>query len=726
MKKEKTHKDIEKQQKTKKGRTDLGNSRYYFNRELSFIEFNKRVLAESEYEGHPLLERLKFVSIFSTNLDEFFMIRVAGLKRQIQAGVVELSRDGMTPEEQFVEIRKRLLKLYARQEEILLKELLPELEKNDIHFHEIKNLTKKEVEYLDSYFCETVLPVLTPLTLDPGHPFPRIINRALNIVFVLDDMQKKSAEKRIAFLQIPGFLPRFVPLPDRKGYHFVLIEQLIKWHARTLFPGLNIEAANPFRVTRDADFEIAEDEAEDLLKEIAEQIKNRIWGSAAVRLEVSANMPEFLVEILMNSLELQKEDVYILSRPLNLGDLMQLLKIEKRELKDKPFKTRIHSEFNGEGSEIFDALKKKELIVHHPFDSFTNSTLKLIKTAASDPDVLAIKITLYRTGTNSPVVDALKLAAENGKAVTAFVELKARFDEDANIIWAQELENAGCHVIYGVLGLKTHCKICVIVRREPDGLRSYLHLSSGNYNSITARIYTDLAFFTTNPDFAKDAIHLFNYLTGYSYHKEWNNLVVAPMGLRKKIVELIDREAELHTPENPGLIFVKLNSIAHGEVTQALYRASQKGVRIQLLVRGICCLVPGVKGVSENIEVRSIIGRFLEHSRVFYFKNTGKEEIYLSSADWMTRNLHKRVELMFPIFDKSLKKEMKKLLEIYWKDNTKSWRLKPDGTYELLQPSEGEEPFSAQQFFLDELMKFKKKKKNRILPKHITLKHIDK
>ncbi len=702
---------------------DLNDSKYYLNRELSFIEFNKRVLKEAESPEHPLLERLKFVSIFSTNLDEFFMIRVAGLKRQIQAGVVELSMDGMSPAEQFNEIRKRLLVLYKWQENILLNDLLPELEKEGIHFHDINKLDKDDKEYLEKFFCETVLPVLTPLTLDPGHPFPKIINRVLNIVFVLNDSHKKLSEKRVAFLQIPAFLPRFVKLQHKDGYHYVLIEQLIKWHAFTLFPGLTIEAANPFRVTRDADFEIAEDEAEDLLKEIAEQIKNRIWGSAVVRLEVSSSMPDFLVDILKESLDLTDNDVYVHSRPLNLADLLELLKIERRELKDKPFKTRIYHQFSGEGNYIFDALSKKDLLVHHPFDSFTNSTLKLIKTAANDPDVLAIKITLYRTGTNSPVVAALKQAAENGKSVTAFVELKARFDEDANIVWAKELEDVGCQVIYGVMGLKTHCKICVIIRRENQGLKTYLHLSTGNYNSTTARIYTDFALFTVDKDFAADSIHLFNYLTGYSYNTNWNKLVVAPMGLRKKLIELIEREIELHTAGNPGFIFAKLNSIAHEEVTQALYRASQKGVRVQLLVRGICCLVPGIEGVSENIEVRSIIGRFLEHSRVFYFKNGGNEEIYLSSADWMTRNLHNRVELMLPILNKSIKKEIKKLLEIYWKDNKKSWRLLPDGTYEKLQPKEGEAPFSAQEYFFNELFKIKKRKKMRILPKHKIFKH---
>jgi len=699
--------------------TELRSPKYFFNRELSFLEFNKRVLKEAESQEHPLLERLKFVSIFSSNLDEFFMIRIAGLKGQIQAGVVELSMDGMTPQEQFTEIRKRLVEMYAKQQDILLNQIIPELESNGIHFHDLKKLTKKDLEYLNEYFCKTILPVLTPLSLDPGHPFPRIINRALNIIFLLKDNQKKSEDKRIAFLQIPAFLPRFIELPNKKGKHFVMIEQLIKSHADKLFPGLTIEAANPFRVTRDADFELAEDEAEDLLKEIAEQIKNRIWGSAIVRLEVSKSMPKYLVDVLMKTLAIDDDDVYTLGRPLHLVDLMQLLNIEKRELKDKPFKTRVYPQFAGEGDDIFDALKQNDLIVHHPFDSFTNSTLKLIKTASKDPKVLAIKITLYRTGSNSPIVDALKTAAENGKAVTAFVELKARFDEDANIVWARELEKAGCHVVYGVIGLKTHCKICLIIRNEEEGIQSYLHLSTGNYNSTTARIYTDLGLFTTNKDFADDAIQVFNFLTGYSYHKDWKSLIVAPAGLRKKLVELINRETELHTDDNPGHIFVKLNSIAHVEVTQALYRASQKGVRIQLLVRGICCLKPGIKGVSENIEVRSVIGRFLEHSRVFYFKNNGDEEIYISSADWMTRNLHKRVELMFPVYDAKLKKDMKNLLKLYWKDNKKSWRLKPDGSYELLEPNNGEEPFSAQKYFFDELFKIKKRKKLRPLPKNI-------
>ena len=696
---------------TPKKEIDLSSPVYYLNRELSFLEFNKRVLAEAESLEHPLLERMKFVSIFSTNLDEFFMIRVAGLKSQMMAGVVELTPDGMTPLEQLREIHKRLVPLYIRQEEILTKVIFPELEKNGIFIHDIEKLDKPDREYLNKYFNDTVLPILTPLTLDPAHPFPRIINRSLNIGFVLIDKHKKNIEKRIAFIQIPAMLPRFIPLPGKTGYHFILVEHLIRDNAEVLFKGLEIEAANTFRVTRDADFDIAEDEAEDLLKEIAEQVKNRKWGNAAVRLEVSKAMPDYLVNILMKSLELEPDDVYVMGRPLNLIDLLQLMKIESRKLKDIPFQTHIIKPFLLDGPEIFDRLKKQDYLAHYPFDSFTNSTLKLLQTASTDPDVLAIKITLYRTGLNSPIVDALKVAAENGKAVTAFVELKARFDEENNIIWAKELEQVGANVVYGVLGLKTHCKICVIVRRELSELKTYIHLSTGNYNSTTARIYTDLALFTTNKDFADDAIHLFNFLTGYSYHKEWNKFIVAPSGLRKKLVELINREAELHTPENPGLIFAKMNSIAHEEVTQALYKASQKGVKIQLLVRGICCLKPGIKGVSDNIEVRSIIGRFLEHSRIFYFKNSGDEEIYLSSADWMTRNLHKRVELMYPVFDVSIKEKLKDILNIYWRDNKKSWKLMSDGSYQHVQPKPNEELFSVQEFLIEELIKNMRKRK---------------
>ncbi len=694
---------------------NLNSTDYYFNRELSFLEFNKRVLAEAEDLSQPLLERLKFVSILSSNLDEFFMIRVAGIKNQVLAGVVELSMDGMTPQEQMTEIRKGLLPLYAKQEQILNEILLPELEKENVVLHFYDMLTKEEKKKLKGYFCQSVLPLLTPLSLDPAHPFPRIINRSLNIAFVLNDKSKKSPDRRIAFLQLPSFLPRFVPIDNPVGYHFVLMESIIKANAEVLFPGLFIEAAHTFRVTRDADVEIAEDEAEDLLREIAEQIKHRKWGTAAVRLEVSAKMPEYLLELLRGSLELEPTDVYIVNRALNLPDFMQLTKLDLRLLKDIPFQTNILPEFSIDGPSIFSAIKKRDIIVHHPYDSFTNSVLKFINLAASDNDVLAIKMTLYRAGTNSPIVAALKQAAENGKDVTAFVELKARFDEENNITWAKELEHVGVHVVYGVLGLKTHCKIAMVVRKESDKLQTYLHLSTGNYNHSTARLYTDLGLFTANEQFGTDAIHLFNYLTGYSHHKDWNHFIVAPINLRQRIIELIDRETELHTPENPGMIWAKMNSIAHGEVSKALYRASQKGVKINILCRGICCIKPGLEGISENIEVRSILGRFLEHSRLFLFQNGGNKEIYLSSADWMSRNLHNRVELMFPVYDKSIQKMLIEFFNIYWKDNKKSWLLNSDGSYTKLQPKDDEPPFSAQEYFLSESQKFRKKTKHKLV-----------
>lgn len=690
-------------------------AKLFLNRELSLIEFNKRVLAEAESLEHPLLERLKFISIVSSNQDEFFMIRVAGLKNQIQAGIVDLSSDGMTPQEQLREIRKRLIPLYEKQTKILLEDIIPALEKEGVYFHNFRDLSEEEKAELNKFFCQSILPVLTPLSLDPAHPFPRLINRSLNIVFAINDTHKKFEERKIAFIQVPSFLPRFVRINRISGHHFVLIEQIIKAKAEVLFPGLEIITAHTFRVTRDADIEIAEDEAEDLLDEIAEQIKHRKWGTAAVRLEVSGRMPAYLVELLREALELEPDDVYILNRPLNLPDFIQLLKLDIRHLKDPPFQTRILPELQGVNKNIFSAISEKDLMVHHPFDSFTNSVLRFVNESADDPDVLAIKITLYRTGTNSQVVAALKRAAEKGKDVTAFVELKARFDEESNIHWARELEQVGVHVIYGVLGLKTHCKILLVVRKENNILRTYLHLATGNYNQITARLYTDIGLFTAHPEIASEAIHLFNFLTGYSYYKDWKHLLVAPINLRQKFIQLINREAELHTPDNPGFIFAKMNSLAHDEVTKALYRASMKGVKINLIVRGVCCLRPGIEGLSENIEVRSILGRFLEHSRIFMFKNGGDNEFYLSSADWMTRNLHRRVEIAFPVYDKNLKKQLYDLLNIYWKDNNKAWRLLPDGSYEKIIPTNGSAPFSAQNFLLKKIEKSRKKIPQKVL-----------
>lgn len=685
---------------------DFTNPKYYLNRELSLLEFNYRVLLEAQNKKHPLLERLKFAVILSSNLDEFFMIRVAGLKSQLSEGIMELSYDGKTPARQLQEIRKKLLGLYQLQEDILMNEIFPEMEQNDIFIHQGGDLIPKELEYFREFFCEQVLPILTPLSLGPAHPFPRLINRSLNIVFVIKSTNKES-EKKLAFLQLPSTLPRFVELKGKSGHHFMLLEQIIISFSTYLFPGLEIETAVPFRVTRDADIEIAEDEAEDLLSEVEEQVKERLWGRAAVRLEVSNEMPDYLLKLLISTLELENQDVFIVGRPLNLPDFMQLTKLDMPNLRDKPFTSRNLVEFKDE-SNIFHAIHKKDLIVHHPFDSFTNSTLKFINTAAEDKDVLAIKITLYRVGGNAAVVQALKNAAINGKSVTAFVELKARFDEENNIVWARELEKVGVNVIYGVIGLKTHCKIVMVIRREHNKLQTYLHLSTGNYNQTTSRLYTDMAFFTSDEEFGSDAMNLFNYLTGYSEYKEWKRLVLAPNDLKNRIVAMINREAELHTPENPGVIIAKMNSLAHKEVIQSLYKASIKGVKIILLVRGICALKPGIEGVSENIEVRSIIGRFLEHSRIFYFKNGGDEEYYLSSADWMTRNLHTRVEIMFPILEQTLQRRIDRILALYLKDTNQTWFLQENGEYIKSKPKTKKEDFSAQEYILEKIKSTKR------------------
>jgi polyphosphate kinase len=680
------------------------------NRELSLIEFNRRVLLEAEDNYHPLLERLKFISILSSNLDEFFMIRVAGLKKQISAEVNEVSNDGRTPSETLKEIRARLVPLYEMQSKILLEDILPALENAGVYIHMFHDLNKEEKQNLHKYFYNSVFPLLTPKSLDSAHPFPKVINRNLNVAFVLEEKHKKVLEKKVAFLQLPQSLPRLVPIDREEGFHFVLLEQVIKAHADNLFPGLHIVASHTFRVTRDADIEIADDEAEDLIEEIEEQVKHRSWGTAAVKLEVSPNMPNYLVKLLTEYLELEPTDVYYHNRPLNLPDFMKLLKLDLPKLKDIPFQSRVVKELVKNDSQLFYAIKKKDFLLHHPFDSFSNSTLRFVNAAASDPSVQSIKITLYRTGMNSGIVEALKQAALNGKQVTAFVELKARFDEENNIIWAKDLEEYGCHVVYGVIGLKTHCKICAVARQEGEKIKMYLHLSTGNYNQVTSRLYTDVALLTSRDEYALDAIHLFNYLTGYSNYKDWEKFMVAPINLESRIIDMINREAENHTEEKPGLIIAKMNSLSETNVINALIKASQKGVKIKLLIRGICCIKPGIVGVTENIEIKSILGRFLEHSRVFYFQNCGQEEVFLSSADWMSRNLKNRVEIMFPILDKNHKNYLIELLKVYWRDNKKSWQLLPDGNYEKIIPKDGEDVFIAQDYFIKEAKSTKRYK----------------
>lgn len=677
----------------------------FINRELSLLEFNHRVLLEANNKKHPLLERMKFVSIVSSNLDEFFMIRIAGLKSQIAAGVNDLSYDGKTPQQQLKEIRIKLEQIYKLQEDILNNSIIKELETYKIYLHRFDKLQKYDLDYLEEYFQQNILPLLTPLVLDATHPFPRLIERSLNIAFVLGN---ENNEQKIAFVDIPNHIPRFAKLTRGEGHHFILTEALIKKFAYYLFPGLEIITSNTFRVTRDADIELAEDEAGDLLQEIEELIKNRKWKKAPVRLEVSNNMPIYLVEMLKEFLDLDNNDIFYLDRPLKLSDFIQILNLDIQELKDPPLKTKIPKQFSEENISVFEAIRKQDILVHHPFDSFADSTVKFINRASEDNQVIAIKITLYRVGSNSIIVEALKKAALNGKEVTAFVELKARFDEENNIIWARELEEAGAKVIYGVLGLKTHTKVLMVIRKEQQKLQTYLHFSTGNYNTVNSRIYTDIGFFTVDKDYAHDVINLFNYLTGHSQFNNWKKLIVAPTHLQKKIISLIRNESENSTPENPGEIFIKINSLAHRAVIQELYKASQKGVEIKLLVRGICCLKPGIKGLSENIKVKSNIGRFLEHSRIMYFKNA-ENKYYISSADLMTRNLQRRVETMMRIDDPKLQSKLKKILDTYWQDNTTSWELLSDGRYIKPKKISKEKSFNAQKYFLKQAEKKSRK-----------------
>jgi polyphosphate kinase len=525
-------------------------------------------------------------------------------------------------------------------------------------------------------------------------------------VFLLRDEIRPG--RKIAVLQVPPILSRLVQLKRSSGSHFILLEHIIQEYAYMLFPGYSIEESYSFRVTRDAELEIAEDEASDLISEIAEQVRQRRWGTDAIRLEIEEKAPDSLIQLLMKALDLQLFDVYKTGVPLNPTDLMSLFKLEKPELKDAPFFSKKILEFTDNPDDIFEAIRKRDYLVHHPFDSFTNSVVKFIDAAANDINVLAIKITLYRAGGSSPVVDALKRAAENGKQVTAFVELRARFDEENNIIWARELERVGVHVVYGILGLKIHTKITLVVRKEGKKIRTYLHLSTGNYNVSSSRIYTDIGYFTVREDFGKDAIALFNLLTGYSHQDEWQRISVAPEGLKQKVLDLIIRETEKSTQERPGFIFAKMNALVDEEVIQALYKASQHGVKIQLLIRGVCCLIPGIKGLSDNIEVRSILGRFLEHSRIFYFSNGSDEaEIYLASADWMPRNFMRRVEIMFPILDQKSYHLLEHILAVYWQDTVKSWLLNSDGSYTRLQSQE-DNAFWAQNHFLQEILSNKK------------------
>ncbi|HLA96996.1 MAG TPA: polyphosphate kinase 1 [Anaerolineales bacterium] len=687
---------------------DLNDPKLFINRELSMLEFQRRVLEEALDETNPLLERVKFLAILGSNLDEFFMLRVSGLKKQVDAGVVNLPPDGMPPAEQIAAIRKSTLQLIAQARDCLRNDLLPRLNQSGIHVLDYAELDEKQKGHVKSYFDEVIFPVLTPLAFDPGHPFPHISNLSLNLAVLIRD---ERGLEHFARIKVPDTLPRLVPIKRSSGgvrkdgtvpYHhyFVWLEQAISVNLDKLFPGMEVLEAHPFRVTRDADVEIQELEAFDLLETIEQNVRQRRFGSV-VRVTVNDDMPDHIRNILLKNLELERNDIYTLRGPLGLSGLMQLYQIDRHDLKDASFIPAVPYALQPEqlDGNIFAAIRREDILVHHPYQSF-NPVVEFLQTAARDPQVLAIKQTLYRVGGNPPVVEALLEAVENGKQVAVLVELKARFDEESNIGWAKKLESAGVHVIYGLLGLKTHSKIALIVRKEGEGIRRYMHLGTGNYNAVTAQLYEDLGMFTVDEAIGADVSDLFNYLTGYSNKKEYQKLLVAPVNLRKRMEELIKREIEHQQREGNGRLIFKMNSLVDKRMVQQLYRASQAGVKVDLLVRGICSLRPGLPGISENIQVTSILGRFLEHSRIYYFRNAGQEEIYIGSADLMPRNINWRVEVLFPVQDPRLIRHLRtKVLDTYLADNVKARRMKSDGSYERLKP-QPKEPLVNGQLWL--------------------------
>ncbi|MGB5294178.1 MAG: polyphosphate kinase 1 [Thermoanaerobaculia bacterium] len=688
---------------------NLNHRIYYFNRELSWLQFNERVLEEALDERHPLLERVKFLSIFSSNLDEFFMIRVSGLRRQLAGGALKAPPDGMSPGEQLKAIRSRLDPALDQAAGCWQGDLLVQLKDAGVKVLAYEELKSKQRKLLRKHFKREIFPVLTPLAFDPGHPFPHISNLSINLAVVIDD---PGRGEKFARVKVPHMFPRFVRVPSEekaeryeerglKGFesmNFVWLEEVIAANLDTLFPGLKVEAAYPFRVTRDADVEIEEDEASDLMSAMEVVVGRRHFGSA-VRLEVDARMPTRVRDILVDNLGLAPYQVFAVDGPLGQSDLMELTKLELPELKDPPFSPSDPKALKGEES-IFSVLKRRNVLLYHPYDSF-RPVVDFVRTAAEDPDVLAIKQTLYRVGPNSPIVEALRHARENGKQVSVLVELKARFDEENNIVWARSLEQAGVHVVYGLVGLKTHAKMCLVVRREPDGVKRYVHLGTGNYNPVTARIYTDQGYLTADPDIAADVSELFNALTGYSREDHYRKLVVAPGKMRQQLLERIQREIDCHLQDGNGHLAFKMNSLVDKACIRALYEASIAGVKVDLQVRGICCLRPGVERVSENITVTSIVGRFLEHSRIYYFRNGGQEEILLGSADLMPRNLGGRVETLFPIDDKRLKRALRdEILDLHLRDNVQSRQLMSDGGYVRLSFGEGDPVIDSQSLLL--------------------------
>jgi polyphosphate kinase len=663
----------------------------FINRELSLLEFQRRVLAEAQDETNPLLERVKFLSIFGSNLDEFFMVRVSGISKQVDANITGSSPDGLTPREELAAIRKLSLELYEEAYQCLHRKLQPRLEKAGIHVLPYMRLTKSQKQKADEYFKEFVHPILTPLALDPGHPFPHISNLSLNLAIVIRD---PKGNERFARLKIPSSLPRLVPIKRSSGaarkdgtiphhHYFVWLEQLIAANVGLLFPGMEVLEAHPFRVVRDADIEIQEIEADDLLENMQQSIRRRKFGSV-VQVTINKPMPASIRDLLIENLEIKRSNVFIQQTPLGLANLMQLYEsVERHDLKYLPYKPRVVNPFRDveEAEDIFAAIRRENILLHHPYDSFS-SVVDFLAASARDPNVLAIKQTLYRVGRNSPVVDALLEASERGKQVAVLVELKARFDEESNIGWARKLEQAGVHVVYGLIGLKTHSKIGLVIRQEGESVRRYVHLATGNYNAVTSNIYEDIGLFTCDEAVGADATDLFNYLTGYSLQQKYRKLLVAPVNLRQGLERLVRREIENARNGKKARLIFKANSIVDPEMIQLLYEASQTGVVVDLLVRGMCCLRAGVKGASDNIRVISVVGRFLEHSRVYYFYNQGQDEIYIGSADLMPRNLNHRVEVVFPLEHPDHVRYLRDhVLDLYLKEKARAWKLYPDGTY---------------------------------------------
>ncbi|MEZ5307736.1 MAG: polyphosphate kinase 1 [Pyrinomonadaceae bacterium] len=688
-------------------RLPVDDTQFLTNRELSWLEFNRRVLEEALDPSVPLLERLKFLAIFSTNLDEFFMIRVSGLKEQIAEGIFKLSPDGMTAEDQVREIRRVLRPMLMEQMLCLNDEILPALEQEGICVTGYGSLKRKEKELLNDHFLSDVFPILTPQAVDESHPFPYISNLSVNLGLIVEPDPRIAHGKishlfksaRFVRVKLPPTVKRLVGFESDGVQKYVPLGDLVSANISHLFPNMNPGQPYPFRITRDADIEIREDEAGDLLRVMEAELLHKRRFSFPVRLEVDSKMPETLVDLIAGSTGLTSEDVYRIQGHLNIPDLMSLYDIDRPDLKDRPISYSIPTSLKY-SENIFEVLKREDILVHHPYTSYSVIT-DFLEAAATDENVRAIKICLYRTGKDSPIVRSLMKASRNGKQVAALVELKARFDEENNIEWARQLENEGVHVIYGMLGLKTHSKVLLVLRKEEDVLRRYVHIATGNYNPTTSKIYTDLGLLTADDEIGADASDLFNFLTGYSYKKEFRRLLVAPFDLREEMIELIDRETKNKIEGKKARIIVKVNSITDEKIVRALYRASQAGVKIDLIVRGICVLRPGIPGLSENIRVVSIVGRFLEHSRVFYFSNGGNPELYIGSADWMHRNLDRRVEAVVPIRDARLVKYIKeRVLRAYLQDTANSQVLDSDGAYHQLAPDPGDPAFDSQTYFV--------------------------